>query len=218
MPIVSNVFTLHNQQVSLLVLALMTPKISRSFSSRDWFDQPSLEAAFRPVDQISQILPDVFISDCDFAYAPAELKRIGIKSILSLYQPSPVDLESARDLRKLAVVDYLQGTEESLHPKIVEAGVMKVAICLLNENERNSASELRRAVNLLAELKNTHPPVLVHCLAGKCRAPSVVATLIAREKGCTFEAAVTEVSKMRPIALTPAFVFGLLRANEVSLE
>ena len=196
----------------------MKTETGRAFPSRPWFHQPSLEAAFCQIDKISQVLPDVAISDCDFAYAPAELKRLGIRSILSLDQPSAWDLSLARDRRGLTVVEYLKDSTHALHPEIVEAGVEAVAVCLLDESEKNEPSDLRRAVNLLAALREAHPPVLVHCLAGKCRAPSVVATLMARETGCSFKDAVTQLSLERPIRLTPAFVYALVRANDVFLE
>jgi hypothetical protein len=143
----------------------MKTEAGRSFPSHTWFHQPSLEAAFCQIDKISQVLPDISISDCDFAYAPAELKRLGIKSILSLDQPSAWDLAIARDRRGLIVVEYLKDSTHALHPEIFETGVKAVAVCLLTA------------------LRDSRPPVLVHRLEGKCRAPSVVATLMARETG-----------------------------------
>ena len=182
---------------------------------REWFAQPHATCLF-PLKGISFVTDNIAITNCDFAHTPDKLQAAGIRSILSLDIPSAWDLEIAR-CQGLDVVESLS-ENGVLRPSIWHAGVETVWQCLLDENNTNSGVDLRNAVSQLDTLSREHPPVLVHCLAGKCRAPAVVAILLAKQQGISFKVAIDQIAKVQPVGLTADFVYSLVRANGVQFE
>ena len=63
----------------------------------------------------------------------------------------------------------------------------------------NELWELEGAILALQQLRQEGHTVLVHCLAGVSRSPTVIACYMAISLGCTFEEAINFIQKVRSI-------------------
>jgi protein-tyrosine phosphatase len=61
-----------------------------------------------------------------------------------------------------------------------------------------------RAVRLLRELAAKHPPVLVHCYAGRSRSAAVVCKFLMIEEGNSLVAAMRRITSKRKVAIAAA--------------
>lgn len=69
----------------------------------------------------------------------------------------------------------------------------------ISDDEQNSCAEINRAVDALDELVKGGGRVLVHCIMGRSRAPSIVAAYLARKGGYSLDAALEMIRDKRPI-------------------
>jgi Dual specificity phosphatase, catalytic domain len=129
---------------------------------------------------VDWINDQVAIGDHAEARDAGLLRQQGVRSVLSLDGSlAPADAEG---LRVAAVVafDLIDG-----------AG--------------NEPGALGRAVAALEGLLRDHPPVLVHCHAGRSRSVVVVAALLARTLRLGPAEAVARVAARRVVCITPEF-------------
>lgn len=118
------------------------------------------------------IEPGLAIGNLDDAMAPLTLRKVGIRSVLTLNQfpsyPRP-------------------GLEWRFLP--------------LKDGAGNSTREFGEAIEHLADLHRRHPGVLVHCAEGKSRSVVIVALYLARIREWAPERALAHVSERRSVAL-----------------
>jgi len=166
----------------------------------------------------TQIIPQIYVSDCDVALCPAQIQKHGIRSILSLYKPYEGDTYHARSVRGLEVVEYHTNLAGTIHPELISAGLERVVLRELAEDSRNSVEALKAAVDTLRDLAGKTPPVLVHCAAGKTRAPSVIAVYLAQELKIDFSSAIKMVAQKHPVRLTSEFVESITSAHQLNFR
>ena len=82
---------------------------------------------------------------------------------------------------------------------------VKIVITLdLIDGEDNSPSDLDVAIQSLEFLASAHPPVFVHCHAGRSRSVIVVAGYLARTLGLPPSEAIELVARRRVVCIDPA--------------
>jgi protein-tyrosine phosphatase len=69
----------------------------------------------------------------------------------------------------------------------------------LTDDEQNSCAEINRAVDALSELVSKGKRVLVHCIKGRSRAPSIVAAHLSRQGGYSLHSALEMIKDKRQI-------------------
>jgi len=82
-----------------------------------------------------------------------------------------------------------------------EAGVDRVEVVELIDGCGNRPEEFLRAVRLLRDLAAKHPPVLVHCYAGRSRSAAVVCKFLLREEGNSLAEALRRIISQRKVAI-----------------
>jgi protein-tyrosine phosphatase len=123
-------------------------------------------------------------------------------------------------LQKIAIGNYLDAQNAEL---IKEAGIRSILCldgCLVEQSPQSLGVEeikvvklqdtigndprvFARAVDTLAELVQSHCPVLVHCHAGRSRSVIVVAGFLMVDAGMDAAAAIGYVGRRRVINVTP---------------
>ncbi len=109
------------------------------------------------------------------------LKRHGIRSVLGL-------------------TDHLSGKTAE------ETGLERLLVKPLIDGAGNSPDQLVRIVDELAELVEKHPPVLVHCHAGRSRSVVVVAGYLVRTHGMRPDDSIALIAARRDIAVSAELV------------
>ena len=107
-------------------------------------------------------------------------------------------------LRRQGIVSVLSldGTLQARHAG--ELGLKEVDAVLLEDGLGTDLRLFRWAVRALARLEREAAPVLVHCTAGRSRAPSVVAGHLMQSLGIDADEALARVAARREIAVAPA--------------
>ena len=82
-----------------------------------------------------------------------------------------------------------------------EAGVDRIEVVELIDGSGNRPEVFLRAVRLLRELAAKHPPVLVHCYAGRSRSAAVVCKFFMREEGNSLQEAMRRITSKRKVAI-----------------
>jgi len=85
-----------------------------------------------------------------------------------------------------------------------ELGVDRVEVVELIDGAGNRPEVFLRAVRLLRELAAKHPPVLVHCYAGRSRSAAVVCKFLMIEEGNSLVAAMRRITSKRKVAIAAA--------------
>jgi protein-tyrosine phosphatase len=82
-----------------------------------------------------------------------------------------------------------------------EAGVDRVEVVELIDGAGNRPEVFLRAVRLLRDLAAKHPPVLVHCYAGRSRSAAVVCKFFMQEEGNSLVEAMRRITSKRKVAI-----------------
>jgi protein-tyrosine phosphatase len=82
-----------------------------------------------------------------------------------------------------------------------EVGVECVEVVKLIDGSGNRPEVFLRAVRLLRDLAAKHPPVLVHCYAGRSRSAAVVCSFFMREEGNSLVEAMRRITSKRQVAI-----------------
>lgn len=82
-----------------------------------------------------------------------------------------------------------------------EAAVDRVEVVELIDGSGNRPEVFLRAVRLLGELAAKHPPVLVHCYAGRSRSAAVVCKFFMREERNSLVEAMRRITSKRKVAI-----------------
>ena len=82
-----------------------------------------------------------------------------------------------------------------------EAGVDRVEVVELIDGSGNRPEVFLRAVRLLRDLAAKHPPVLVHCYAGRSRSAAVVCKFFMREEDNSLAEAMRRITSKRQVAI-----------------
>ena len=82
-----------------------------------------------------------------------------------------------------------------------EAGVDHVEVVELIDGSGNRPEVFLQAVRLLRDLAAKHPPVLVHCYAGRSRSAAVVCKFFMREEGNSLVEAMRRITSKRKVAI-----------------
>jgi protein-tyrosine phosphatase len=82
-----------------------------------------------------------------------------------------------------------------------EAGVDRVEVVELIDGSGNRPEVFLRAVRLLRDLAAKHPPVLVHCYAGRSRSAAVVCKFFMQEEGNSLVEAMRKITSKRKVAI-----------------
>lgn len=127
---------------------------------------------------VDWITDEVAIGNCVEAHDVELLRRHGFGSVLSL-----------------------DGTLSPPDARLL--GVDQVRAFDLIDGAGNQPGALALAVEALEALLRSHPPVLVHCHAGRSRSVVVVAGFLARSLGIGPAAAIARVAEKRVVSITP---------------
>ncbi len=82
-----------------------------------------------------------------------------------------------------------------------EVGVERIEVVELIDGAGNRPEVFLRAVRLLRDLSAKHPPVLVHCYAGRSRSAAVVCNFLLREEGNSLAEAMRRITSKRKVAI-----------------
>jgi protein-tyrosine phosphatase len=82
-----------------------------------------------------------------------------------------------------------------------EAGVDRVEVVELIDGSGNRPEVFLRDVRLLRDLAAKHPPVLVHCYAGRSRSAAVVCKFFMQEEGNSLVEAMRRITSKRKVAI-----------------
>jgi len=82
-----------------------------------------------------------------------------------------------------------------------DLGVKRIESVELTDGAGNPPERFLRAVRLLRDLVNTHPPVLVHCHAGQSRSAAVVCKYFMQVEGDTLGEAMRRITSKRRVAI-----------------
>ena len=82
-----------------------------------------------------------------------------------------------------------------------EVGLDCVEVVELIDGSGNRPETFLRAVCLLRDLAAKHPPVLVHCYAGRSRSAAVVCSFFMREEGNSLVEAMRRITSKRKVAI-----------------
>ena len=115
-----------------------------------------------------------------------------------------LDVQDAELLRREAVGSILGLTSALAGIEPAALGVQAIRLVELVDGAGNDLRIFRHAVATLAELLESSPPVLVHCHAGRSRAPVVVAAHLMNTLGVGPEEAFSLIAARREIAVSPA--------------
>ena len=108
------------------------------------------------------------------------------------------DRESVRlaGIRSTLCLDGCMKSQEA-----AEAGVDRIEVVELIDGSGNRPEVFLRAVRLLRELAAKHPPVLVHCYAGRSRSAAVVCKYFMQEEGNSLREAMRRITSKRKVAI-----------------
>lgn len=123
---------------------------------------------------MDEITPDIYIGSYEDSQNLELLKEKGIRSILSLIRLSTDIDYSSLNLERREVVELVDGP-------------------------RNATSSVIHAVNTLSSLVAEASPVLVHCFAGRSRAPSIVACYFIWYREMDYTEAWARISRRRDV-------------------
>jgi atypical dual specificity phosphatase len=114
------------------------------------------------------------------------------------------EAQDAELLRRHGIVSVLSldGTLEPRHA--VELGLKEIDAVRLEDGLGTDLRMLRWAVQALDRLVREAAPVLVHCTAGRSRAPSVVAGYLVQSLNIDADEALARVAARRETAVAPA--------------
>ncbi len=82
-----------------------------------------------------------------------------------------------------------------------EVGVDRISVVELIDGAGNRPEVFLRAVRLLRELAAKHPPVLVHCYAGRSRSAAVLCKFFMQEEGNSLREAMRRITSKRKVAI-----------------
>src|SRR3974377_1846244 len=82
-----------------------------------------------------------------------------------------------------------------------ELGVDRIEVVELIDGPGNRPEVFLRAVRLLQELAAKHPPVLVHCYAGRSRSAAVVCKLFISQQGNSLTEAMRRITSKRKVLI-----------------
>jgi protein-tyrosine phosphatase len=82
-----------------------------------------------------------------------------------------------------------------------EAGVDRIEVVELIDGSGNRPEVFLRAVRLLRDLASKHPPVLVHCYAGRSRSAAVVCKYFMQAEGNSLVEAMRRITTKRKVAI-----------------
>ncbi len=82
-----------------------------------------------------------------------------------------------------------------------EVGVDRIEVVELIDGAGNRPEVFLRAVRLLRELAAKHPPVLVHCYAGRSRSAAVLCKFFMQEEGNSLREAMRRITSKRKVAI-----------------
>ena len=108
------------------------------------------------------------------------------------------DRESVRlaGIRSTLCLDGCMKSQEA-----AEAGVDRIEVVELIDGSGNRPEVFLRAVRLLRELAAKHPPVLVHCYAGRSRSAAVVCKFFMQEERNSLVEAMRRITSKRKVAI-----------------
>lgn len=90
-----------------------------------------------------------------------------------------------------------------------KVGVDRVEVLELIDGFGNPPEVFLRAVRLLRDLAARHPPVLVHCHAGRSRSAAVVCKFFMQEEGNTLVEAMQRITSRRQVAIAIGLQYAL---------
>ena len=125
---------------------------------------------------IAWIEPGFAIGSCPYAGDRQRIYERGIRAVVALYEPDERANASWVDL----------GVEVVSVPTRDWAGI--------------PAANFDRVVEVISACLEADKPVLLHCLAGINRAPTLAAAVLCKRHGLTVEAALEVVRRARPAA------------------
>jgi protein-tyrosine phosphatase len=88
--------------------------------------------------------------------------------------------------------------------RAAELGLSEIVALRLIDGSGNDPRVFRSAIEALVRLAGSLPPVLVHCHAGRSRAPAVVAGYLMQVRGIEPDAAIGLVAEKRAVSITVA--------------
>jgi protein-tyrosine phosphatase len=107
-------------------------------------------------------------------------------------------------LRRHGIVSVLS-LDGTLAPRhAAELGLKEIDAVLLEDGLGTDLRMLRWAVRALERLVREAAPVLVHCTAGRSRAPTVVAGYLVQSLGIDTDEALARIAARREVAVAPA--------------
>lgn len=107
-----------------------------------------------------------------------------------------IDRELLREQRVRSVLNLI-GPQGDDGPR--ELGLDAIVVIPLLDGHGNDPAVFRQAVESLATLVESHPPVLVHCNLGQNRSAAVVASYLMRSRGLNPEQALSLLAEKRPV-------------------
>lgn len=109
-------------------------------------------------------------------------------------------------LEKHGVQSILSLDGSMVHKNAVELGVKDLVGIKIIDGPGNDRRHLELALWHLGRLLESHPPVLVHCHAGRSRSVAVVAAYLAQAGGNSMEEALDAVRSKRESAVAEALI------------
>jgi len=122
------------------------------------------------------VVPGFALGSRPYAHQRSAIIALGVRTVLTLQEPEPFETE---DWQALGVTFIRVPT-----PDWVE---IPVAV-------------FDRAVEVVGTCLQSNDPILLHCLAGLNRAPTVAAAVLCRTRTMGVEAALAAVKRARPAA------------------
>ncbi len=107
------------------------------------------------------------------------------------------------DMLRGAEIKSIVGLDGKLRSwQTEELGVDRIEVFNLIDGPGNDPHQFRQIVNLVVELCEKNPSVLVHCHAGRSRSPTVVAGYFMVQEGLTPRQAISRVGRKQELDLT----------------
>jgi atypical dual specificity phosphatase len=107
-------------------------------------------------------------------------------------------------LRREGIVSVLSLDGTLRQRDALELGLKEIDAVFLEDGAGTDLRRFRWAVRALARLEREAAPVLVHCTAGRSRAPSVVAGYLMQSLHLDAEEALARVAARREVTVAPA--------------
>lgn len=184
--------------------------------AHDWLQSPSAQHHQLCLDRVLEH-PQIFIGSAASAGSRALLEAHKIGVMLSLV-PQPFEDETFSQDAGDKFERYRVVTSRC--PGFHGLDVHRYLITL-SDDEKNPPEKLREAFDLLRWLCKEHGdsrPILVHCQGGMSRSVSLVAALIAKYSGCSFQEAVHEVGYHRGADINEKLAESLVRAIGIPFD